>query len=562
MTPTDTYLGLRAFVDELCRCGVAHACTSPGSRSTPLVLSLARDSRLRATSHLDERSGAFFALGLAMATGRPTVLACTSGTAAANYAPAVIEAYEARVPLLVLTADRPPELRDVGAGQTIDQVRLYGRAAKWSFEVDDAPATEARMHFMRRLACRAVWTAKSGRPGPVHLNFALREPLVLGENEDLPRAEPGGGGRRGGRPWVEWHAPAGPGAHGLRLEARFPVLIAGRMQRFRDGVGVAAFAAGARWPLLADPLSNARRGDAAIAHYDALLRIPRWGEGFAPDLVVRVGDLPTSKPLRRWLAALPGVRQVALDPHDAWQDPDAAVTEIHPAGPKAFVADSLDGRWLDAWRGADAVARTAMGQVLGGALSEPAVAVRTAAALGRGDTLFVASSMPVRDLETFAVTGARVLANRGANGIDGTASTALGVAAASPGRTVLLTGDVALLHDLGGLLGARRTQTALTIVLVNNDGGGIFHFLPVAAEQDAFEEHVATPHGIDFEHAAKLYGFAYRLAATPEGFDAELRNALEGAGSTIVEVRTDRAANVDLHRRVWAQVERAIQAAK
>src|SRR3954452_18650475 len=200
MGATDTYLGLRAFVDELARCGLREACTSPGSRSTPLVLSLAREPQIRAASHLDERSGAFFALGLAKATGFPVALACTSGTAAANYAPAVIEAHEARVPLLVVTADRPPELRDVGAGQTIDQVKLYGSAAKWYLEVDDQPATVQRLRWLRQLACRAFWTALDGRPGPVHLNFSLREPLVLGE--PLPEQEPGGGGLDGGRPWV------------------------------------------------------------------------------------------------------------------------------------------------------------------------------------------------------------------------------------------------------------------------------------------------------------------------------------------------------------------------
>src|ERR671931_837450 len=198
MTPTHTYTGLRAFVDELVRCGLREAVTSPGSRSTPLVLSLARDPRLRATSHVDERSAAFFALGLAKASWIPAAVACTSGTAAANYAPAVIEAHEARVPLLVLTADRPPELRDLGAGQTIDQVKLYGSAAKWFLEVDDHPATPARLRWLRQLACRAYWTALEGRQGPVHLNFSLREPLVL--DEPLPPGEDGG--RAGGRPWV------------------------------------------------------------------------------------------------------------------------------------------------------------------------------------------------------------------------------------------------------------------------------------------------------------------------------------------------------------------------
>src|SRR4051794_23840397 len=237
MTPTDTYLGLRAFADELVRCGVTDACTSPGSRSTPLVLSLAREPGLRATSHLDERSGAFYALGLAKAAGRPAVLACTSGTAAANYAPAVIEAFEARVPLLVLTADRPPELRDLGAGQTIDQVKLYGRNAKWFLEVDDAPATPERLRWMRQLACRAVHTAVSGRPGPVHLNFALREPLVL--DGELPADD---GGRPDGRPWVDV-GPAVAVPDGRRVEAlaqalgeaMHPVVVAGRLERAGAG---------------------------------------------------------------------------------------------------------------------------------------------------------------------------------------------------------------------------------------------------------------------------------------------------------------------------------------
>src|SRR5215211_7040924 len=233
MTALDTYLNLRAFADELVRCGVREACTSPGSRSTPLVLSLLRDERLRCTSHLDERSGAFFALGLAKASGLPVALACTSGTAAANYAPAVIEAHEARVPLLVLTADRPPELRDLGAGQTIDQVKLYGSAAKWYLEVDEHPATPERMRWLRQLACRAFWTSLDGRPGPVHLNFSLREPLVL----DAPLAddEPGGGGRDGGRAWLTrpWvRAEAGPRsveAVAVDVNARpRAVLVAGR----------------------------------------------------------------------------------------------------------------------------------------------------------------------------------------------------------------------------------------------------------------------------------------------------------------------------------------------
>src|SRR3954452_18310580 len=236
MAPIDTYLALRAFVDELARCGLREACTSPGSRSTPLVLTLAADDRLRSTSIIDERSAGFFAVGLAKASGRPVALACTSGTAAANYAPAVHEAHEARVPLLVLTADRPPELREIGAGQTIDQVKLYGSAVKWYLEVDDQPATPERMRWLRQLACRAYWTALDGRPGPVHLNFALREPLVL--DHPLTGAEPGGGGREGDRPWVtrpRTHAtPAAAVVEGLAAELEAhprAVMVAGRSER-------------------------------------------------------------------------------------------------------------------------------------------------------------------------------------------------------------------------------------------------------------------------------------------------------------------------------------------
>src|SRR5919107_3305965 len=255
MTPQDTYTGLRAFVDELARCGMRDACTSPGSRSTPLVLSFAREPRIRATSHIDERSAAFFALGIAKASGTPAALACTSGTAAAHYAPAVIEAHEARAPLIVVTADRPPELREVGAGQTIDQLKLYGDAPKWFFDVGLHEATPERMRWIRTLACRAVWTATQGRPGPVHLNVALREPLVL--SEPLPAEEPGGGGRPGGRPWVVRSSAApSPGAGGAALEgvldgARRAVVVAGRDERGRaPAVAAAAFAERAGLPLL------------------------------------------------------------------------------------------------------------------------------------------------------------------------------------------------------------------------------------------------------------------------------------------------------------------------
>ena len=561
----DTHILLRAFADELARCGVRDACTSPGSRCSPLVLALVRDGRLRCHSHIDERCSGFFALGAAKAAHRPVAIACTSGTAAANLAPAVIEAWEARVPLLVLTADRPPELREVGAGQAIDQLKLYGAAAKWFFEVGTHDATPQRLRWMRMLACRAVWTAQSGRPGPVHLNFALREPLVppaeLGP--DPAGSEP----RGGGRPWLLRSEPApdtpsaGRALAVVARDAHRPVVVAGRAEPGLDPIAAACERLG--WPLLADPLSGARRGGAAIAHYDLLLRP---GGTFAPqpDLVVRCGDLPTSKPLRAWLDGLsPSVTQLAFDPQCSWHDPSGSLELVLAGDPAATLAATAehapraDPDWLAAWRAADARAASAVDGVLGEELSEPRVARELGACLPAAATLFVASSMPVRDVEAYVGVrddAPRVLCNRGANGIDGTVSSAFGAAAVSPGPVVLLIGDVALAYDVGGLLAARRLGLALTIVLVNNDGGGIFEFLPIAGERDAFEDHVATPHGLDFAHAAALYGCAHAHVRTVRELRDGLERALPGSATTILEVRTDRAENLALHRALAAAV--------
>ncbi len=590
---TDTYLLLRAFVDELARCGMRAACTSPGSRSAPLALTLAREPRLRCYSHIDERCAGFFALGLAKASGLPVAVTCTSGTAAAELLPAAIEAHEARVPLLLLTADRPPELRETGAGQAIDQLKLFGGAAKWFFEVGTHDADDERLRWMRTLACRAFATTLEGRPGVVHLNFALREPLV----NDEPLAHDSTG-RPDGAPYarrvssVPGLAPA-VGAARLRelvCAARRGVVVAGRDERPAAsggrplGQAAAAFAEAAGWPLLADPLSGARRGAAAVAHYDALLRDADFGSSLSPDLVLRVGDLPVSKPLRRWLAALSDVPQIALDPEGAWQDPAAVLSDSLAVDP----APALDGLardvapaaedWLARWRSGDELAAESILGVLGEAgLSEPAVAGELGVLLPQQATLFVASSMPVRDVETFwPIRGdpPRVLCNRGANGIDGIVSSAFGAAAADDGPLVLLIGDVALAHDIGGLLAARRLELKLTIVLLDNGGGGIFDFLPVADAaiarapepahehaQDIYTRHIATPTGLDFAAAASLYGLSHELATDVSGFRTALERALARENSSIVEVRGEREANVNLHRRVWRAVSAALGSA-
>jgi 2-succinyl-5-enolpyruvyl-6-hydroxy-3-cyclohexene-1-carboxylate synthase len=565
MTATDTYLLLRALCDEFARCGIEHACTSPGSRCTPVVLSLVREPRIRCWSHIDERCSGFFALGAAKVSGRPVAVTCTSGTAAANLAPAVIEAWHARVPLIVLTADRPPELRDVGAGQTIDQLKLYGDAVKWFMELDLAHATPERLRWIRQVACRAYLTALEGRPGPVHLNVPLREPLVL--SEELPADD---SGRPHQRPWVggvpTTTAAALPGP---TLPAR-GVVVAGRNERDRElGPVIARFAVRAGYPLLADPMSGARHGPAAIARYDLLLRDETLTARLRPELVIRVGDLPTSKPLRTWLASLHAVNQIALDPEDAWQDPAAVLAwrvRGDPAdGLNAWAPTApIDPEWLASWRAADDAASDAVADTLGEELTEPLIAARLSEWLGADATLFVASSMPIRDVELFSAAherSPRVLSNRGANGIDGTVSSAFGAAAAGAGPAVLLIGDVALAHDVGGLLAAKRLRLPLTIVLLNNDGGGIFHFLPVAGEADAFEQHVATPHGLQFRHAAELYGCGYELPDTVEDLRGALVRAMRAGTTTIIEIRTDRRQNLALHRAIAAAVSRPVRAA-
>jgi 2-succinyl-5-enolpyruvyl-6-hydroxy-3-cyclohexene-1-carboxylate synthase len=553
MTATDTYLLLRAFCDELARCGMQHACTSPGSRCTPIVLSLVREPRFRSWSHLDERCAAFFALGAAKRSGRPVAVTCTSGTAAANLFPAVVEARHARVPLIVLTADRPAELREVGAGQTIDQLKLYGDSVKWFVEVGVDTATPESLRWIRTLACRAYWTAAHGPPGPVHLNFPLREPLVL--DGALPDDDTG---RDGERPYVAFDAPPPTAPSGGRLPFGRIVIVAGAERDAIAAHELAGFAARAGIPLLADPLSGSRHGAAAIAHYDLLLRDPQFAEAYRPEFVIRTGDLPTSKPLRAWLAGLDAA-QIAVDPDTVWHDP-AEVVGLRVRAPTRALLDGMSAgdvvpappEWLASWRAADDAAGAALTRALGDELSEPLVARSLGEWLDAGASLYVASSMPIRDVELYLPAredGPRVLANRGANGIDGTVSSAFGAAAAGDGPVVLLIGDVALAHDIGGLMAARRLGLPLTIVLLNNDGGGIFHFLPVAGETDAFEEHVATPHGLDFAHAASLYGCEFERPKTLAELRAAIERSVGGTKTTIIEVRTNRVENLALHRR-------------
>jgi 2-succinyl-5-enolpyruvyl-6-hydroxy-3-cyclohexene-1-carboxylate synthase len=493
---------------------------------------------------------------MAKASGRPVAVTCTSGTAAANLHPAVAEAHEARVPLIVLTADRPPELREVGAGQAIDQIKLYGTAAKWFVEVGTHEPSRATAVHHRALACRAYWTAGGGRPGPVHLNFPLREPLAPAQ-EDPPLDSADWVGRDHGGPWTELRehasAPHSDDVHALAArvaaEAR-GVLVCGPCgEEVADAA--ARLAAQAGWPLLAEPTSGARCGEHdrshVIAHYDVLLRVERFAAAAAPRLVVRVGDMPTSKPLRQWVERADGEggSQVVIDPHGAWHEPTrTAELVLHAAARPTLEALAgavemrgpavRDEEWLGRWRDGDARVREAVdaapddfeGKVIAGLESE----------LPEDALVWVSSSMPIRDLEAcFPQSPKRIrfLANRGANGIDGVVSSALGAALATGRRTWVVLGDVALQHDVGGLLAARRSGAELEIVCIDNGGGGIFDFLPVAehADRGAYEAHIATP------------SEAVDMAALWPGLRI---------------VRTDRRRNVELHRELVERVESAL----
>jgi 2-succinyl-5-enolpyruvyl-6-hydroxy-3-cyclohexene-1-carboxylate synthase len=563
-----TWAPLQAFADELVRSGMTHAVTSPGSRNAPLVLTLAGDPRIETISVLDERSAGFAALGLAKATGRPVAVTCTSGSAAANLMPAVVEAHESQVPLLVLTADRPPELRDVGAGQAIDQLKLYGAFAKWFVEVGNhPPGREAAVHH-RALACRAYATAGGGRPGPVHVNFPLREPLAPVRDDSLAAAD--WQGRRDGSPWVRVHEPdALPDsalvesiAEAVAASPRGAIVCGPTSDPVADAVTRLAAAAG--WPVLAEPTSGVRCGphdrSRVVAHYDVLLRAAGWASSHAPEMVLRVGDTPTSKPLRAWLAG--AERQVVIDPHAAWHEPTrAADTIVHAASvPTLEMLASMlgydfparrDPRWLEAWRRGDALVQPALAAMP--EPFEPRAYTALAEALPAGAPVWVSSSMPIRDVETFFPAGetpVRFLANRGANGIDGMVSSALGAAWANGGRGWLLTGDLALVYDLSGLAAARRLGADLTIVCVNNGGGGIFDFLPVAehADPSLFESQIVTPSGLAMREVAALADLPHVIAPNAEAVRAALDEP------ALIEYRTDRERNVAAHRELFAAV--------
>jgi 2-succinyl-5-enolpyruvyl-6-hydroxy-3-cyclohexene-1-carboxylate synthase len=562
---------LGAFVDELARAGVTDACVCPGSRSTPLAMLLHAHPDIRVWMHLDERSASYFALGMAKATRRPVALLATSGTAAVNFAPAIAEARYGRVPLIALTADRPPELRELGAPQTIDQANLYGSHAKWWLEMPLPEATEGAARHARMVAARAAAIAREAPAGPVHLNFPLREPLVPSlegapHGEDTGTTSVMGAARRFGA------AELAPLAAELR-ELPQGIIVCGPQDDPELPAAVAELAERLGYPLLADPLSLARCGphdrSLVVDTYDALLRDDATAGRLRPSAILRFGALPTSKPLFQFMQRYRAARQIIVD-DGGWRDPILTASGMCAGDPVSFCRAlasaceprSGDGGWARTWEEASAGARAAIELQLGadGETSEPAVFVDLARLLPDGATLYAGNSMPVRDLDTFfpaTERSVRFLANRGANGIDGVVSSALGASAAGDGPLVLVIGDLSFYHDMNGLLAARRHGLNATIVLINNDGGGIFSFLPQADRPEQFEELFGTPHGLDFRPACEMYGIGYERVASRAAFREAVARSVTVPGVQVVEVRTDRTANVELHRAIWRDVAAA-----
>ena len=577
--PNAGTLWARVLLDELARCGVRHLVVSPGSRSSPLVLAAARDTRFEMVAQVDERSAGFLALGVGKATGTPAAVITTSGTAVANLLPAVVEAAQSETPLLLLTADRPPHLRGADANQAIDQVHLFGRYARFFRELSPYPVTPETLRHLRQTAAQAVAQAVGGPAGPVHLNLPFTKPLepvpVPADGTDAVGAQ--AEGREDGAPWVRIHRRvAEPGADLLAVlkaqlaAARRPVLVVGPApEPWISGPALVALAEHLGIPLLADPLSGARTGRHPGFAYDLALRVPAVRDALRPDLIVRFGQTPSSAHLCQWLEGLRGTPHMLVDGGGRWKDHLAVATTMIPADPSRLAQSLMteDPRsgtdWLEQWARVDATART----VLEGWLATDEASAEPLAALlavkGAADALegilFVSNSMPVRDVDTYWPAGSTagspeprlILGNRGASGIDGIVSTALGAAWGTGHPVTLLIGDLALLHDQNGFLAhaaLAEQGVALRIIVIHNDGGGIFDHLPASAYDPPFTEFVVTPHGRDFAHLAAFHGVPYRALSEEDvarhsgtrDAGRAVTAAPAASGTTLTEIRTRR----------------------
>lgn len=569
------------FVDELARCGLRAVSIAPGSRSTPLALAFDQHPQIAAYLHLDERSAGFFALGMALATDQPVALLCTSGTATAEFHAAIIEARQSQVPLLVLTADRPPELRHSGANQTIDQVKMYGDHVLWAVDValpePHAPALALRN--LRTLAGRAYATANGLVKGPVHLNFPFRKPL---EPERLDSgASPA--------PPAQRQSPFTHFARGVLAPTEDQVAsLATIINRHERGLIVcgprcagdpfpelaATLARVSGYPLLADPLSGLRFGPHVtnapiVGGYDTFLRGagPGWEP---PEVVIRFGAVPTSAPLSEYLSRVAPAQHIHIRADGVWADDTHQVNHFLQADPvlvcrqlAGAVAPRTEAAWLSAVLATEATCWRALEPLLDAEFFDGAAVAAVVEALPSGARLFVGNSLPVRHLDQFGRPAPRslgIFANRGASGIDGTTSTALGIAATSRAPLVLITGDIAFYHDLNGLLAVRQHDLSnTTIVLLNNDGGHIFRHLPVARLDPPFTRLFITPHGLDFEPAVRMYGIAYTRADGRHALREALAHSVAAPVPHVVEVRTDGLRDYEYQQTIVQRVTQAIR---
>ena len=575
--PNRNTLWARVLLEELAAAGVSAVCVTPGSRSTPLTVAAAATDDIRVISHLDERSSAYFALGRARRSGEVTPLICTSGTAAANFHPAVMEADQGRVPLLALTADRPPELQDSGANQTADQTKLYGDAVRLFRELPEPAPDDRTLRALRTTVARAVAAAESPPAGPVHLNVPFRKPLEPVEvADDVPAGLPDAalGGRDGayvettqGFPTLDEPA-LGRLAETLAVERG--LIVAGPASPARlDPEPLLSLAHRTGFPILADPLSGLRFGGSArvapvVGGYDAAIAagvVDDWPE---PSVVFRVGASPTSKPLRKYLAAT-DARQFVIDPAGGWREAEFTATDLVTADPSrlaAALARRVEPPGASDYRERWERVERAHWDAVGGEdrFFEGQIAADVVDLAPEPTTLFVSNSMPVRDLDRFgrpqpkAIT---VLGNRGVSGIDGIVSSGLGAGSATPDRLTVLTGDLAYYHDMNGLLALERAGVDATIVVVNNDGGGIFHLLPIERFDPPFTEQFVTPHGMDFEPTEQLYELAFTRVegGDRDAFRERYREASRSDGTQVIEVES----NAEESHRVRAELERELR---
>jgi 2-succinyl-5-enolpyruvyl-6-hydroxy-3-cyclohexene-1-carboxylate synthase len=574
-----TYIG--AFADELVRAGVSEVVLCPGSRSTPLSAVLYEEPGLRVWIHLDERSAAYFALGLAKGSRKAVAVVGTSGTACVNFAPAVAEAYLGNVPLLVLTTDRPAELRGIGSTQTIDQLRLFGPHAKWSEEMLLPESTAAAQRYVRGVADRAVATAQAAPMGPVHLNFPFREPLLPAPRDaaapvSTPTIRMTSSVRRPDKATIQRLADE---LRGPKRGAIRGLMVCGGQDDPAFGPAARSLSRVLGFPLISDVLSQTRTGwdlgGLVIDNFDAFLRVPEIAAELKPEVILRFGATQISKPLATYLERNADVRQIVIADEGMWTDPQMTASEFVFADAVAFCED-LDralpwreesGPWINRWIAINDITARVIREELSSEqeISEANVYRRLSSLLPEDAIVFAGNSMPVRDLDSFFPAGtreARFLCNRGTSGIDGVTSTALGVAAATAQPAVLVIGDISFYHDMNGLLMAKQYggRINLTIVVINNDGGGIFSFLPQKSEGVAnYEALWGTPHGMTFRPVEDLYGVGYTNADSMEAYEAAVSASLRQQGVNVVEVSTNRDENLAAHNRIWAAVAGALR---